>query len=321
MRVNLFYLSPNPYGGWVTFTAHLMRALRAAGADPRLFKVGNKTENKERPYGYGETYRNLSAEDAKLKSGPNIVVAAAKNFAPVTEALLARGAYLVLHDPTELKNLPADLPQRRVVVIRRAGLEIAPSANFIRHPYQRAKPSRPVTRERMVSVSRIDFDKRTHILLDANRLLAPQRITIRGFENRIYTRFKVVPHYPEWVQSVAQYPRDATAAVELLAGAALMADMSQIKGDGGGTQYTFLEAWDAGCVPVLHEDWTAGRPQDDMQPGLNCMTVSSAEELAQLYRHADPTLEEAMVQRGYEQLEQHDPKLIGDQYLSLLNPV
>ena len=28
MKVDLFYLSPNPYGGWVTFTSHLMEALR-----------------------------------------------------------------------------------------------------------------------------------------------------------------------------------------------------------------------------------------------------------------------------------------------------
>jgi hypothetical protein len=35
-----------------------------------------------------------------------------------------------------------------------------------------------------------------------------------------------------------------------------MVDMSSIKGDGGGTQYTFLEAIYMGCVLVLNSKWT-----------------------------------------------------------------
>ena len=34
-----------------------------------------------------------------------------------------------------------------------------------------------------------------------------------------------------------------------------MIDMSIIKGDGGGTQYTFLEAIYHDCILVLHLDW------------------------------------------------------------------
>ena len=47
--VNLFYLSPNPYGGWVTYTSHLMDALRKAGGiHVNLFKVRPKSEKFER---------------------------------------------------------------------------------------------------------------------------------------------------------------------------------------------------------------------------------------------------------------------------------
>ncbi len=56
--------------------------------------------------------------------------------------------------------------------------------------------------------------------------------------------------------------------------------MSIIKGDGGGTQYTFLEAIHQDCVLILHSDWiNAG---NTFQAGVNCIAVSNAEELAQV---------------------------------------
>ena len=53
--------------------------------------------------------------------------------------------------------------------------------------------------------------------------------------------------------------------------------MSVIKGDGGGTQYTFLEAIHQDTVLILHSDWiNAG---STFQSGHNCIGVGSAEEL------------------------------------------
>ena len=42
--------------------------------------------------------------------------------------------------------------------------------------------------------------------------------------------------------------------------------MSTISGDGGGTQYTFLEAADAGTGLLLNADWLTGRPDDEILP-------------------------------------------------------
>ena len=39
-HVDLFYLSPNPYGGWVTYTNHLMEAFKAVDVKCTLFKIG-----------------------------------------------------------------------------------------------------------------------------------------------------------------------------------------------------------------------------------------------------------------------------------------
>ena len=62
--INLFYLSGNTTGGWVTYTSHLIYGMMDAGIPCNLFKVGNRTERQTRKFGYGLTYRNLSLEDA-----------------------------------------------------------------------------------------------------------------------------------------------------------------------------------------------------------------------------------------------------------------
>jgi hypothetical protein len=57
--------------------------------------------------------------------------------------------------------------------------------------------------------------------------------------------------------------------------------MSSIAQDGGGTQYTFLEAIDAGCVLILNSKWT-NNPNSIWQHNHNCLVVSNSDELAQI---------------------------------------
>jgi len=320
--VDLFYLSPNPYGGWVTFTAHLMAAFRAVDISPRLFKVRPRSEHKPRKFGYGEDYRNISMDEALCRPNPRLIVAAAKNFHEDTEKLLNAGARLVLHDPTELKNLPDNLDTSRTVVVRLAGLESVPGAVFIQHPYQRMNPtvnSFVDKSVRAVSTSRIDFDKHTDVILDANRLLKVvdvDPIRIYGFENRLYTRFKICPHYPEWEQSKASYPRDRDAAFKILQDAELMVDMSIIKGDGGGTQYTTLEAWDAGAVPVIQQEWL--RPDGVMVEGFNCVAVDNAEGLAGVVTCLPSETLERCRENALTILSFHHPKEVGELYQTFM---
>lgn len=320
MDVDLVYLSPNPYGGWVTFTSHLMKSLRMVGVTPNLFKVRERTERNPRPFGYGEQYRNINIAELMARPAPKLIVAAAKNFQEQTNELWERRAGLVVHDPTELKNLPSNVADvSRVVVVRRIGLTYLPKATFIRHPYVRVQePGDPGRDQWAISVSRVDFDKHTEMLLDANRLLdKDHRITIRGFENRIYTRFKIVPHYPEWKQSIGHFEREPEKAFRLLQRHLYHVDMSEIKGDGGGTQYTFLEAWDAGTINVINEAWMANVPplSDDMQPGFNCVAVGDAGMLAAVIKQPPTEADLSRLRNmGYAQLALHHPKTIGEQY-------
>lgn len=320
MEVDLFYLSPNPYGGWVTFTSHLMKSLRMVGCTPTLFKIRERSENNFRQFGYDERYRNITVAEALSRQRPMLIVAAAKNFSNYTEALWKGGAGLVVHDPTELKNLPEDVAESsRTVVIRKVATTFLPNATFIRHPYVRVQTVEPIERElRAISVSRVDFDKHTDIILDANRLLPEdKRVTILGFENRIYTRFKIVPKYPEWIQSIGHFPRGQEEAFKRLQNYVFNVDMSEIKGDGGGTQYTFLEAWDAGTINVINTAWV--RENDDMTPGNNCIAVGNAEELAAvLGTYISSDVLSGYQLAGYAQLAQHHPQVIGSIYRDFL---
>ena len=327
-HVDLFYLSPNPYGGWVTYTNHLMEAFKAVDVKCTLFKIRPKSERKSREFGYGKHYRNISMAEAKnrktivnneYKPTIKIVVAGAKQFKEETQMLYDIGASIVVHDPTELKNLPVDLDPKRCVVIRQIGARTFKGATFIRHPYKPFPKHNNLDRKGSVSTSRIDFDKHTEILLDANRLLPEDKKTnIRGFENRIFTRFKIVPKYPEWVQSKAHYPREDNFAFNLMKDYTFNVDMTQIVGDGGGTQYTGLESWNAGCIPIIHNKWILDEP-DDMKPDYNCFAIGSAEELSMLLNGAYSDSIPQIRENGYNALKLHDPILIGNQYKQFLN--
>lgn len=312
--INLVYASDNKTGGWVTFTYHLTRALDAVGEPWTLWKINPTGRRGAQDFGYNLPFYNASVDELLTEGVTTLIVAAAKQYADPVRTLLAGGeTKLVLHDPTELKAGLAGAQVTEPWVIRRAVAAQVPST-FIRHPYARSeRPERLPKRQGAVSTSRIDFDKHTEIILAANRLGA--KVRIYGFENRLYTKFKIMPQFPEWKQSLCAYPRTPEAAFNLLLGAKFMVDMSEIKGDGGGTQYTFLEAWDAGAVPVINQKWV--RPKDDMVPGTNCFSVENEHELQHVVRRIGNVDE--VVDAGYEQLKKHSPKTIGRQVMKWLS--
>lgn len=279
--IYLAFANPVRYGGHVTFTNHLLRQLQAHD-EVELVVLHHRTESFKRDFKYGLEYRNVHPSD--LTEGPVLITAPSKPKRDLIDIALDNGAGIVIHDPAEFKH-GWDLTkiQQPPIVIRKSMLEHLPDARFIRHPYIPANPEIPDKTKLAVSTSRIDFDKHTELLLDANRLVAnkDEEIDIRGFENRIYTRFNILPHYPEWKQSVAAYPKTFRAGMELCLPYVFMCDMSIIKGDGGGTQYTFLEAMDAGACCIVNREWL--RPKDAMWEGVNCFAVSSGMELAYNY--------------------------------------
>lgn len=259
--MKLFYLSDAGYGGWPTFTAHLMHGLE----QPHLFKVGNRTEGQHRPFGRGVAYRNLSIGDACAYAEGSLIVVAAPKQADNAAALIKAGASLVIHDPTEVKSeaTKALIPKaRNVITVRKSNInmlrDLGADPLYIPHPYKRC-PVHAEAAHRMLacSISRIDFDKHIDLIAEANTLLAPQRIAIYGYENRLYTHHKLDQKVPHWREHYrGAFPKDTLWGGYRMARLyRTVVDMSVIVGDGGGTQYTHLEAFDAGCNLVLNKGW------------------------------------------------------------------
>jgi hypothetical protein len=70
--------------------------------------------------------------------------------------------------------------------------------------------------------------------------------------------------------------------VKLAADGQVVVDLSAISGDGGGTQYSFLECWDAGRPLVLNSRWITGNAAHDEVNGAVAAVVDDAEQLAAL---------------------------------------
>jgi hypothetical protein len=332
-RVYLFYLSDVKYGGWPTFTCHLALALRSFGLEPTLVRIGKKTSSKARSFGRGLSffYASLNAAVAWAGRGPSIVVVASPKMSLEAFALVDAGAHLVVHDPTELKGGSLDetikASRHPVIVIRRTMIPVIDrcggTATYLPHPYVSAGVGAgvdlPVSRSyHAVSVSRVDFDKNTDMLARANMQLSPdKRIEIYGAVNRLYAFHKLDKDVPQWRDHYrGTFNGDSLWAGSLIAREGRYAvDMSTISGDGGGTQYTHLEAWDAGARLVLHNKWLTGDPlQDEVAQAAICVT--NADDLASVLETDADGVSQGNIARQL--LHAHAPATLRPQLLETL---
>lgn len=312
-RILLAYLAQPKYGGWVTFTCHLARGLHALGHTPIIVKNSKRTEKQTRDFGRQSRYQNLSTDSLmKLARQHRVIITAVDKHHHDTAAhLIDAGALIVIHDPTELKApLISTLSSAQIIVIRRSMMQHLPQAEFIPHPYMARQIKPAETRRPAVALSRIDFDKHTEIIIQANRQLSTP-IDIYGFMNPIYAHFKLSTIDTDWKNN---YHGSFTAdnlwsASHLASNYERVIDMSIIKGDGGGTQYTHLEAANANAALVLHSDW---KPTGLLAAYAH--TCNTPDQLAALCSSPLDTRAE----HAKELLRTHDAKLIAQQYLTAL---
>ena len=101
--MNLIYMSKPIYGGWVTFTSHLCLKYNCD-----LYKIGKRTEQNKRNYGYGIEYRNLRIDD--ILELPNLVITALDKHYWRYLYLFPKDTILIIQEPTELKGKENPLP-------------------------------------------------------------------------------------------------------------------------------------------------------------------------------------------------------------------
>ena len=275
--INLIYMAKPIYGGWVTFTAHLCLKYKCD-----LFKIGKRTESKQRDYGYNVNYQNIEVNEL-LKKGKHVITAVDKHYWKYLH-LFPKGTILVIHDPTELKGKENEIVKLinhfKIITIRKTVQEYLKKeynvdTDFLPHPFYEYPISNEPSDYYSLSISRIDFDKHTDLILEANQFITNEdkKIQIFGAENRLYVHHKLkdLKFHEFWH---GKFPKTLPLSHEgkdLLNDCHYITDMSIIKGDGGGTQYTFLEAIYHNCALILHKDWVD--QGDVFKKGHNCYVV------------------------------------------------
>ena len=297
--ISFVYMAKPIYGGWVTFTSHLCLKY-----DVDLYKVGKRTEKNKRKYGYGVEYQNMTIDDI-LKQKQLLITAVDKHYWDYLH-LFPKGTQLVIHDPTELKGkdnpLLKLLEHFKIITIRKMVQEYIKKnfgidTEFLYHPFYEYQKSDGNSPYHSLSISRIDFDKHTDIILKANQLIEEKdkHIQIFGAENRLYVHHKLKDLNFETYWH-GKFPKTLPITYEgkdLLNGCKYVVDMSIIKGDGGGTQYTFLEAIYHNCVLILHKEWI---DKDELfKHEYNCFAVgyteSPEQEIADIINKTDDKCE------------------------------
>lgn len=263
--IDILHMSPWPLGGSTSYVVHLARTFAAAGVPARVLRLSTRTESKKRQMGeYGVFYQNVSLDDLRRSNGVPLLASAPTDpdvASKVADVVLQKDGKFVFHDPNEFRIYPhwnIDGVRERVICIRQQGLNHLPGV-FIPHPYVRHDRNAPQrSRPRLaVSIARTSAVKNSHWILEANmHLKEPERVELCGDVNRMWWNFNVSKKYPDYpYPATAGFPRRFGAAVDICKPFQIMVDLTIFKDDGGGTQYSLLEAMDAGAVPVMTKDW------------------------------------------------------------------
>lgn len=323
-EVYLFYLADARFGGWVSYTVHLHEALGFMGYQPRVMRVGKKTEHRQRCLLDEISYQNISVPDAvKLAAGERtLITALTPANCVLAEKLIRAGSGVVVHDTAEMKepllgvvrktNKVISIRECNVVNLRREDV----FSTYIPHPYVSACASTPLERRELnaCSISRLDWDKHIDVIVEANNNMLPaEHVHIYGAENRLYTHHKLLQVNPLWrVNYKGRYPATFRAGWEIASRYRWVVDMSAISRDGQGTQYTFLEAWDAGTPLIVSRLWV-GDGSGALKEGVNAMAAGNAEELVAVLRmegERAEDLRESLRENGYGMLERHKADVV-----------
>lgn len=321
MKFSLLYLAEPKFGGWVSFTEHLYRCLKAQGHTVTLYTTAARLAPTLLPYSGNVMMQRIPTQAVTELSGALIVTALDSKNVATARMLRDRKTAYVVHDPTELDDERTAVFKKahHIFAIRETMSGVLANKNmastFVPHPYAPSKPSRAVTRN-AVAFSRLDWDKHTDLIAEANTIVAANnRCCIYGAENTIYTFHKINNRFPNWRNNYyGKFDRSEGAGAKLAASANWVVDMSAIKDDGCGTQYTFLEAWDGGAGLILNKKWTKDN-KGELRDGYNCLAATDGAHLAAIMERK-PSAE--IIENGRKTLSAHLPASVAEKVCSAL---
>jgi glycosyltransferase involved in cell wall biosynthesis len=321
-----------PTGGLVAFTAHVAGTLAAAGHQVDVIRLGETTQRRPKTLGFGLSYYLMTPRDVLAAAAhcPTFLTCVYwPQYAELVDPLLRAGLPLTLHDQRDgslyVKYLAGRAPGPGLA--RREAMQGWLAARGIASavcglPYIRAAaPAESPHRSAYAAcVARIGYEKGIETMLQANALLPPpQQVYLYGSgASSLYGFRTLTAKYPTWKRRWYRgpFPRYLDAAVVLLRQARWAVDLSQLDGFGGGSQYTFLEAWDAGAGNVVHRGWL--RPEDTMVDGVNCRAVDGPAELAAVLAAPGP-VDPGLLAAGRALVAAHGPAAMAPRLLAALD--
>jgi glycosyltransferase involved in cell wall biosynthesis len=203
---------------------------------------------------------------------------------------------MVIHDHRDVPNrvLPF-ITDYKLVTMRKSVQNFLKTkyelnSTFMYHPFYAYPVTTKKLRRKAVSISRISFEKNTDIILATNKMLGKDlSVKIYGCPSRIYVHKILGGAKADFNKSYfGMFQKSFSALTDILSQAKFVVDLSVLKHDGGGTQYTFLEAIHNKCALILHRSWLENNDLNpsycDFREGYNCFAVDNAKELAELIR-------------------------------------
>ncbi len=314
------FISNYMYGGCLTFTAHLLHILKRK----KILRIARKFEKTNKNFGYGIKYQDVPLEYLDSVDNNIFITDMFQHFECLEklrtmEEEKGKEVTIVIHDPGELfVSNESYLKYWNIITIRKSmqqylrdryGIE----SKFIYHPFYPypiklqgdSSKEQEENKPEAVSISRIDFNKNTEIVLDANKR-TKNPVKIYGWSNKEYVSQKLdSAEFSKYYQG--KYIKSFDATSKILKRAKFMIDLSILPNDGGGTQYTFLDAIYHNCAIILNRQWIEGVDVKyrDFLEGENCFAVSNAEELKDLLDKAENIDTSKIVQNARKLLDRH----------------
>jgi hypothetical protein len=317
------------YGGCVTFTAHLLHLLRKKRV---LLLTKKLQENTNGDFGYGIQYQNISTKVFDAIENP-FITDMYKNF-QLLQKLKRNDITIVIHDPGEIsKQTEPCLKYWNIICIRKSFQEYLKNKydvnpKFLHHPFypyptiqQRNARNTDnddddmITKTEAVSISRVDYGKHIDIITDANKLITSSKndnnnnnkpIKIYGPFNPNYIHHRLGKEiFKQYYYGT--FEKSFAAISKILSKAKFMVDLSIIRHDGGGTQYTFLEAIHNNTALIMNRKWIeeVDPKYRDFKEGYNCYAVSNGQELAEIINNSNNIDTMKMVTNAKKLMDRH----------------
>ena len=254
-------------------------------------------------------YQNVSINDIlNWTERPFFITIFKESYLPVITRLNDEGDnknILIIHDHRDIseKVVPYIKNKWKLITIRKTVQEYLNTkynldSLFLYHPFYPYSVTSSKTHKQKkgaVSISRISFEKNTDIIIKANNLLRRQedQIKLYGSASRMYVHLLLGGYngdFNKYYHGI--FDKSFSTLSNLLAGVKFVVDLSVLKHDGGGTQYTFLEAIHNDCALILHRKWieNVNPKYCDFKEGYNCFVVENEKELADLIRKDPDTV-------------------------------